>query len=170
MKQIILFFLLLFVASIHAQGTYQPTCIDSTLTNYNLNPCNDVAYDPYCGCDNVTYRNSCMADAAGIINNSYTQGPCEFMDFDFFPNPVSTIGQLKVKVICKGAARINIWIFDMFFHQMYYQYVNYQFPNIVESDFFNPDVRGFGNGMFFMVVEAGGTVKVKRLLVNQIND
>ncbi len=170
MKQIILFFLLLFVASIHAQGTYQPTCIDSTLTNYNLNPCSGISYEPVCGCDNVTYRNSCMADAAGIINNLYTQGPCEFMDFDFFPNPVSTIGQLKIKVVCNGNTEINMWIFDMFFHQMYYQRYNYQTADQTFADYFNPDVRGFGNGMFFMVVEAGGTVKVKRLLVNQIND
>ena len=75
MKQIILFFLLLFVASIHAQGIYQPTCIDSTLTNYNSNPCYGYSYEPVCGCDNVTYRNECMARAAGIVNNSYTQGP-----------------------------------------------------------------------------------------------
>ena len=167
MKNFFLFVLLFASTSIWAQ---QPTCIDSTLMNYNLNPCSGNEYFPVCGCDNVTYRNDCMARAAGIVNNSFTDGPCEFMDFDFFPNPVSTIGQLKVKVICKGAARINIWIFDMFFHQMYYQYVNYQIPNTVAYDFFNPDVRGFGNGMFFMVVEAEGTVKVKRLLVNQIND
>lgn len=167
MKNFFLFVLLFAASSIIAQtpGTYQPTCIDTTLANFNANPCYDVAYAPYCGCDNVTYRNSCMADAAGIINNSYTQGPCEFMDFDFFPNPVATIGQLEVKVICKGISDINIWIFDMYFRQMYYQ-VSRQFAEVV----FTPDVRGFGNGMFFIVVEAGGTVKVKRLLVNQIND
>ncbi len=153
-----LLFVLLFAA---ISSIAQPTCIDSTLANFNANPCYDVAYAPYCGCDNVTYRNSCMADAAGIL--SYTQGPCEFMDFDFFPNPVATIGQLEVKVICKGISDINIWIFDMYFRQMYYQ-VSRQFADVV----FTPDVRGFGNGMFFIVVEAGGTVKVKRLLVNQI--
>ena len=165
MKQIFLFFLLLSVASINAQGTYQPTCIDTTLMNFNANPCYGNPYEPVCGCDNVTYRNSCLADAAGIIYQSYTQGPCEFMDFDFFPNPVATAGQLKVKVICKGVSDINVWIFDMYFRQMYYQ-VSRQFADIE----LYPDVRGFGNGMFFMVVEAGGTVKVKRLLVNQIND
>jgi hypothetical protein len=78
---------------------------------------------------------------------------------------VATAGQLKVKVICKGVSDINVWIFDMYFRQMYYQ-VSRQFADIE----LYPDVRGFGNGMFFMVVEAGGTVKVKRLLVNQIND
>ena len=165
MKQIFLFFLLLSVASINAQGTYQPTCIDTTLMNFNANPCYGNPYEPVCGCDNVTYRNSCLADAAGIIYQSYTQGPCEFMDFDFFPNPVATAGQLKVKVICKGVSDINVWIFDMYFRQMYYQ-VSRQFADIE----LYPDVRGFGNGMFFIVIEAEGVIKVKRLLVNQIND
>jgi hypothetical protein len=33
-----------------------------------------------------------------------------------------------------------------------------------------PDVRNFGNGLYFIVIEAEGVVKVKRLLVNQIID
>jgi hypothetical protein len=167
MKNIFIFILLFAATSSIAQnpGTYQPTCIDTTLMNFNANPCYGNSYEPVCGCDNVTYRNSCMADAAGIINQSYTQGPCEFMDFDFYPNPVATAGQLKVKVICKGITDINVWIFDMYFRQMYYQ-VSRQYADVE----LYPDVRGFGNGMFFMVVEAEGTVKVKRLLVNQIND
>lgn len=167
MKQISLLFLLILASFLNvlSQGIYQPTCIDTTLTNFNSNPCYGNSYEPVCGCDNVTYRNSCMADAAGIINYSYTQGPCEFMDFDFYPNPVATAGQLKVKVICKGISDINVWIFDMYFRQMYYQ-VSRQFADIE----LYPDVRGFGNGLFFMVVEAGGAIKVKRLLVNQIND
>ena len=167
MKNFLLFVFLFAATSIMAQtpGTYQPTCIDTTLMNFNSNPCYGNPYEPVCGCDNVTYRNSCLADAAGIINQSYTQGPCEFMDFDFYPNPVATAGQLKVKVICKGVSDINVWIFDMYFRQMYYQ-VSRQYADVE----LYPDVRGFGNGMFFMVVEAGGVVKVKRLLVNQIND
>jgi hypothetical protein len=167
MKNFLLFVLLFATTSIIAQnpGTYQPTCIDTTLANFNSNPCYGFSYEPVCGCDNVTYRNECMAQAAGIVNYSYTQGPCEFMDFDFYPNPVATAGQLKLKVICKGVSDINVWIFDMYFRQMYYQ-VSRQYADVE----LYPDVRGFGNGMFFIVVEAGGAVKVKRLLVNQIND
>ena len=167
MKNFLLFVLLFAATSIIAQtpGTYQPTCIDTTLANFNLNPCYGFSYEPVCGCDNVTYRNECMAQAAGIVNYSYTQGPCEFMDFDFYPNPVATAGQLKVKVVCKGIIDINVWIFDMYFRQMYYQ-ISRQYSDVE----LYPDVRGFGNGLFFIVVEAGGVIKVKRLLVNQIND
>ncbi|MAJ32898.1 MAG: Kazal-type serine protease inhibitor family protein [Flavobacteriaceae bacterium] len=32
-------------------------------------------YDPVCGCNNVTYANSCSAEAAGMWN--YVGGACE---------------------------------------------------------------------------------------------
>jgi len=144
---------------LNAQQFGQNFCQDSTLIS--LNPCYGTLYQPVCGCDGVTYRNECLAYAQGLLN--FVQGPCEFMDFDFLPNPVNTAGQLQLKVICKDVTDINIWIFDMFFKQVYYQ-VSRQFKEIE----LYPDVRGLGNGMFFIVVEAAGTVKVKRLLVNQI--
>jgi hypothetical protein len=155
---------LLYCKVAYSQFT-QPTCIDSlAITN---NTCYGTMYEPVCGCDNVTYRNECNAVAAGIINGAYTQGPCEFMDFDFTPNPWGrdpVNGPLQVRVICKGVTDINVWIFDMFFRQKYYQ-VSRQFQDVTLF----PEVRGFGNGMFLLVVEAAGVVKVKRLLINEIN-
>jgi hypothetical protein len=152
--------LLLFATSSKAQFN-QPTCIDSNMVSFN--PCFGTIYQPVCGCDNVTYRNECLAIAAGIVNFGYVEGPCEFMDFDFLPNPVSTASELKLRVICKDITDINVWIFDAFFRERYYQ-VSRQFQDVE----LYPDVRGFGNGLFFIVVEAGGVVKVKRLLVNQV--
>ncbi len=32
-------------------------------------------YDPVCGCNEVTYGNSCEANCAGI--SDYTKGPCK---------------------------------------------------------------------------------------------
>ncbi len=138
-----------------------PSCIDTNMVTFN--PCFGTVYQPVCGCDNVTYRNECLAIAAGIVNFGYVDGPCEFMDFDFSPNPVNTAGEMKLKIICKDVTDINVWIFDTFFRERYYQ-VSRQFQDIE----LYPDVRGFGNGLFFVVVEAGGVVKVKRLLVNQV--
>ncbi|MFM2284697.1 MAG: hypothetical protein RLZZ543_194 [Bacteroidota bacterium] len=163
MKKSILLFLLVLSGGLFSQNPISyNSCIDSTLISYALNPCSGFEYAPVCGCDNVTYHNECNAYSKGLL--SFTQGPCEFMDFDFYPNPVATASQLKVKVICKGISDINVWIFDAFFRQQYYQ-VSRQFSDIE----LYPDVRGWGNGVFFIVVEANGVVKVKKLLVNQIN-
>lgn len=140
---------------------FNPNQCQDTLMITN-NPCFGTIYQPVCGCDGITYRNECLAYAQGLLN--FNQGPCEFMDFDFTPNPVATAGELKLKVICKDVSDINVWIFDAFFRQRYYQ-VSRQFMDIE----LYPDVRGWGNGVFFVVVEAAGVVKVKRLLVNQIN-
>jgi len=149
----------------HAQF-FQPTCIDSLMITNNT--CYGTTYQPICGCDNVTYRNECFAVAAGIINGAFTDGPCEFMDFDFNPNPAGrnpVDGPLTIRVICKSTADINVWVFDTFFRQKYYQR-SLQF----QDQIFQPDVRGWGNGLFFIVVEAAGVIKIKRLLVNQIEE
>ncbi|MEX1188773.1 MAG: Kazal-type serine protease inhibitor [Bacteroidia bacterium] len=160
MRVFLLILITLIGINAKAQVFSNNTCQDSTLISNN--PCYGTSYQPVCGCDGVTYRNECLAYAQGLLN--FGDGPCEFMDFDFLPNPASTIGQLQLRVICKDVADINVWIFDTFFRQKYYQ-VSRQFKDIE----LYPDIRGFGNGLFFIVVEANGVVKVKRLLVNQLN-
>ena len=47
-------------------------CVDSTLVNDSL-VCLAV-YDPVCGCNGVTYSNSCYADRYGVT--SYVAGEC----------------------------------------------------------------------------------------------
>jgi len=47
-------------------------CIDSTLINDSI-ACLAV-YDPVCGCDGVTYSNSCYANGSGV--KSYIPGEC----------------------------------------------------------------------------------------------
>ncbi|MFM6934988.1 MAG: T9SS type A sorting domain-containing protein [Flavobacteriales bacterium] len=50
------------------------TCVDSSLIDSNI-CCLDV-YDPVCGCDSVTYSNSCWAMFQGGVL-TYTSGTCE---------------------------------------------------------------------------------------------
>ncbi len=56
---------------VHSFSQINEGCIDSS--KISNNPCIEV-YDPVCGCDAVTYSNSCKASVAGV--NSYTQGVC----------------------------------------------------------------------------------------------
>ena len=47
------------------------TCYDEALINET--PCN-LEYMPVCGCDDITYGNSCEASNNGVL--SWDEGPC----------------------------------------------------------------------------------------------
>lgn len=53
-------------------AVHRGICIDSTLINDSI-ACFEI-YDPVCGCDGVTYSNSCYADISGVM--SYATGEC----------------------------------------------------------------------------------------------
>ncbi|MBK8807129.1 MAG: hypothetical protein IPO21_10985 [Bacteroidales bacterium] len=63
----IIIFNLLFLSSLKAQE-----CIDSSKIDTS-SACNTL-YDPVCGCNKVSYSNSCEAEKNGIIN--YSKGKC----------------------------------------------------------------------------------------------
>jgi hypothetical protein len=151
---------ILFLISFHqseAQIGFNP-CQDSTIINQG-NPCNPE-YMPICGCNNVTYRNLCFAHSDGVFD--VVDGSCEFIDFDFNPNPV--IDRIEMKLNTKASADVNIYIFDLFGNLRYFyvlrgmQLFNYQLTIT--------DVSTWDDGLYFLAVESNGQYIIKRMLKN----
>jgi len=69
MKKIFTLFIL--IAFSCSDENDNPTCYDETLVNQN--PCTEE-YMPVCGCDDITYSNSCKASNNGIL--LWDEGPC----------------------------------------------------------------------------------------------
>ncbi len=72
MKKSVLPLFVLFISSF-LNLTNAQNCVDSSLMNPNAG-CFDI-YVPVCGCDGVTYSNSCYALIFGGVT-SFTDGPC----------------------------------------------------------------------------------------------
>lgn len=77
-----------------------PTCVDSSIVNLDL-LCPAV-FDPVCGCNGITYVNSCEATNYGGVT-SYVGGPCitsvseaEEKNWSIYPNPFRDIFRLNV--------------------------------------------------------------------------
>lgn len=95
----------------------QPTvCIDSS--QIDTMPICPGVIDPVCGCNNITYDNSCLAQAAGV--QSWSAGACTGTDVNdigskasvkIFPNPAS--GRVNVTFISNGDAPIKLWVTDL---------------------------------------------------------
>jgi hypothetical protein len=68
----LLFLLFITACSSKDKGT-EPECIDDNLID-ETSVCIEI-YDPVCGCNNMTYSNSCYASINGVID--YTSGRCD---------------------------------------------------------------------------------------------
>ena len=61
-----------FSGTTHYEDTIDCGCYE--IPSYNNRPC-VMIYAPVCGCDGITYSNSCVARRAGIL--CYTMGKCK---------------------------------------------------------------------------------------------
>ena len=69
MKKIFTLFLL--IATSCSNDNDDSICYDESLINEN--PCTQE-YMPVCGCDDITYGNSCEASNSGVL--LWDEGPC----------------------------------------------------------------------------------------------
>jgi hypothetical protein len=74
MKRLIIFLgVLCFACSKNKDEGMKNSCIDDTKINQNV-VCIEI-YEPVCGCDGITYSNSCYADNSGV--KLYEIGTCD---------------------------------------------------------------------------------------------
>lgn len=147
----ILIFILL---SLLSHVGVEAQCLDSLRFPNPQPPCLPDFF-PVCGCDAVTYRNSCYAEYATVLQ--YVDRPCEQVAMAIYPNPASEF--LNVSVATKYDSDVNLYIFDrngnIYFNQRLFLVNNY--TTIIP-------LSGFNKGLYIIMAESNGVTKLLKFL------
>lgn len=152
----------LFFASSYQCGNYcvdsvVVSCVDSTLIDPNV-AC-IALYNPVCGCNNVTYSNSCIAMYTGGVT-SWTLGECgtlvnsiSSLNFEMYPNPAST----WVSISLSQTGNAELRIFDLSGSMIQTQ--------ILANGRGTIDLTVLSEGIYVIEIkDAGGSVGRQRLI------
>jgi hypothetical protein len=123
-------------------------------------------YQPVCGCDDKTYRNSDAAYWWGGINQ-WSDGPCDGFDVDLYPNLFTPgfPGHLRIYMRQPGSATLAI--FNAFGRKMLEKlfYTNLQNAIIPETDPYDLfEAQTFPRGLYLLTVIVNGKQKVRKFL------
>ncbi len=146
------FVLIILLSVLALQGNAQ--CLD-TLQFPNLQPPCYSDFLPVCGCDGVTYQNSCYADYATVLQYSY--GPCEHLVHRLYPNPAVDV--LYVTIFTKFESDVNLYIFDRNGMTYYYQFL----PSVT-SEYLTVPVYDFEEGYYIVLLESNGETSLSKLI------
>ena len=102
---------------------------------------------PVCGCDGTTYVNFCHWQYATL--NQYSEGPCEQVAFNFYPNPV--VEYINLRIATRLETDVNLYIFDRNGNIMYYDFLQ----QMTNEQIIIP-VYGFRQGIYFILAETNG--------------
>jgi hypothetical protein len=151
-KKLAVIFMLL-MGSNAAKAQFGFGCIDSFMIQIGR-PC-FPDFEPLCGCDNVTYRNLCFLQAAGV--NFFTDGPCEGAAFDFNPNP--SIDFVNLRAITNQAVTYRIFITDLYGKFYYDRFFNNQ--TLLDLQI---DTNPFPQGVYYVFLYTGFYFEGKKLI------
>jgi hypothetical protein len=165
-------------------------CRDTTAAN-PFHYCGQP-FQPVCGCDNVTYRNPCVAEyRGGIINATqglnYVPGVCGTFDIDFVPNPVGSFAtgnsdshlHIYINEILftqLSSVGYSVYILDLFNKVMFQRdavastndniaqgsSINYGIP---VGDLSSDFFSRLENGVYLLIVVVNGEQKTQKIVV-----
>lgn len=158
-------FLLLFICSLFlgAKAQLQEPCVDST----RINPfyqCNDPSFMPVCGCNAVTYRNSCVAFNVAGVNTIAFAGVCSNSLFysDIYPTVVYESFRFNMQFAPQETAGATLQIMNAFGLIVYSKLLNNISADFPYSE--TVSAAGFETGIYFCVVQARGVFQVHKFV------
>lgn len=136
------------------------TCVDSS--QIDPTPICPGVYEPVCGCNDVTYDNSCFATAAGV--QSWSNGACmgtdiketnHYTNITTYPNPTNG----TVNIVFKGQGPVTLWVTDLAGKQV----------ALIAQDAstyqFSWDANGLPSGCYLLHYSSGNIHGVEKLLL-----
>lgn len=133
-------------------------CVDSLYINPT--PLCGSNYEPVCACNGKTYRNQCFATSDGVIPGMYSFGPCEPLHLFLYPSLATEF--LNLNISTKTETYVNIFIFDVYGNNMFFQDYYIPMPYILTLPYFN--ISFLDKGVYIIVAETQGYYVIDRFV------